>query len=208
MKLDRILVATSSADKLREMFQMLGDLPVAPVRPAEVGELPAVLEDGRTFRDNACKKALAFSEHFGMPVIAEDSGLEVDALSGRPGVRSRRYAGPAGNDLENNLKLLAELEGTPPERRTARYRCAVALAVPGEVLIVAEGTCEGRIAEKPRGRGGFGYDPLFFYPPFGVTFGELEAKLKNEVSHRAAALRRFKGFLRERLASEPDPLLP
>lgn len=195
MKLERILIGTTSPDKLREILQILGGLPVSLLKPRDQGNLPRVEEDGLTFRDNACKKALTLARHFRMSVMAEDSGLEVDCLGGRPGVHSRRYSGPEGTDAENNLKLLAELEGTPIDQRTARYRCVVALATPAEVLTIADGVCEGRITEYPVGTGGFGYDPLFFYPPFGKTFGQVDLRLKNQVSHRAKALRLF----RERL---------
>jgi len=199
MKLDEILVGTTSSDKLREILQILSDLPVNLIDPRDLGRLPHVEEDGRTFSENACKKALAFARHFGRSVMADDSGLDVDCLSGRPGVHSRRYSGPTGTDRENNLKLLAELEGAPLERRTARYHCVVALASPDEVLLLSDGVCEGRIVETPLGSGGFGYDPLFFYPSFGKTFGQVESRLKNQVSHRAKALRQFRDLLAELL---------
>ncbi len=201
MKLDEILVGTTSPDKLREIFQILAGLPVGLLSPSDRGRLPHVEEDGRTFHENACNKALAFARHFGMSVMADDSGLDVDCLSGRPGVHSRRYSGPTGTDRENNLKLLAELEGAPAERRTARYHCVVALASPDEVLLLSDGVCEGRIVETTAGSGGFGYDPLFFYPPFGKTFGQVDARLKNQVSHRAKALRQFRDLLAELLES-------
>ena len=204
MKLERILIGTTSADKLREILQILGGVPVSLLKPRDQGKLPVVEEDGQTLRDNACKKALVFARHFHMPVMAEDSGLEVDCLNGRPGVLSRRYSGPEGTDEENNLKLLAELEGASLERRTARYRCVVALATPAEVLTLADGVCEGRIAEFPVGAGGFGYDPLFFYPPFAKTFGQVDARLKNQVSHRAKALRLFRERLLD-LLKDPPP---
>jgi XTP/dITP diphosphohydrolase len=203
MKLEQILIGTTSPDKLREILQILGGVPVKLLKPRDQGRLPVVEEDGLTFHENACKKALTLACHFHIPVIAEDSGLEVDCLGGRPGVYSRRYSGPEGTDEENNLKLLAELESTPTEQRTARYRCVVALASPSELLMVADGTCEGRITEFPAGMGGFGYDPLFFYPPFGKTFAEVEPRLKNQVSHRARALRQFRESLVE-LLKEPQ----
>lgn len=202
--IDRILVGTTSADKLREIAQILTGLPVTLVSPHEVGKFPPLLEDRRTFQENACKKALVLSRHFRMPVMAEDAGLEVDCLGGRPGVRSHRYAGPEATDAENNVKLLAELEGTPLENRAARYRSAIALAEPDGVLFVVEGSCEGRIVEQAAGTGGFGYDPLFFYPPLGVTFGQLDARIKNQVSHRAGALGQFRRQL-ERLFEAPSP---
>ena len=204
MKLSEILIGTTSRDKVREIRQILSGLPVKLLSPRRETAFPHVDEDGRTFSDNACKKALTFARHFEMPVLAEDSGLEVDPLGGRPGVLSHRYAGPDSTDAENNLKLLAELEGTPSDRRTARYHSVVALAEPEGLLLVAEGVCEGRISESPVGSGGFGYDPLFFFPPFGKTFGEVEPALKNKVSHRARALQQFKERLVDLLAT-PSP---
>ncbi|RPH28757.1 RdgB/HAM1 family non-canonical purine NTP pyrophosphatase [bacterium] len=206
--MERILIGTTSADKLREILQILNGLPVSLLKPRDHGNLPAVEEDGLTFRDNACKKALTMARHFHMPVMAEDSGLEVDSLGGRPGAYSKRYSGPEGTDEENNLKLLAELEGTPAELRTARYRCVVALANPDEVMTIADGVCEGRIAEALAGTGGFGYDPLFFYPPFGKTFGQVDARLKNQVSHRAKALRLFRERLAELLKTQSQSPSP
>jgi len=203
MKLTEILIGTTSRDKIREIRQILSGLPVSIVTPKRETVFPHVDENGRTFTDNACKKALAFARHFGVPVMAEDSGLEVDSLDGRPGVHSHRYAGPESTDAENNLKLLAELEGTPSVRRTARYHSVVALAKPDQIILTAEGVCEGRITERPAGSGGFGYDPLFYFPPFGKTFGQVEPTLKNKVSHRARALQLFRQRLIELLA-EPS----
>lgn len=125
-------------------------------------------------------------------VMADDSGLEVDALQGAPGVLSARYAGKHGDDAANNALLLKNLKGVPPEKRKARFVCAIALANPMKVLITTRGTVEGRIAAQPAGANGFGYDPLFFYPPLGKTFGELDAEVKNKLSHRSQALARFK----------------
>jgi XTP/dITP diphosphohydrolase len=191
----QILIGTKSPAKLREIKEILGDLPCDLLSPEEVGPLPEVLEDGSTFEDNACKKACELARHFNMPVIADDSGLEVDALGGRPGVESHRYAGEDSTDTENNLKLLAELEGVPDDRRTARYRCVMALATPRGLQMTADGACEGRIATEPIGTNGFGYDPLFFYSPYGSTFGCIEAVLKNQVSHRGEAVRKLKELL-------------
>ena len=191
----QILIGTKSAAKLREIKDILGDLPCTLLTPEEVGPLPEVAEDGATFEDNACKKAYELAKHFNMAVLADDSGIEVDALGGRPGVLSRRYAGEDATDAENNLKLLAELEGVLDDQRTARYRCVVALATPRGLQLTADGSCEGRIAHEPSGAGGFGYDPLFFYSPYGTTFGSIDAVLKNQVSHRAEAVRKLKESL-------------
>nr|MBO2469859.1 non-canonical purine NTP pyrophosphatase [Bacillota bacterium] len=133
-----------------------------------------------------------------LPALADDSGLEVDALGGEPGVYSARYAGEGASDAANNAKLLAALEGVPAEKRTARYRCVLALAVPGMATVTVEGVCEGLIAEQPRGTGGFGYDPLFYLPGRGKTMAELRPEEKNAISHRGQALRRLKALLVER----------
>ncbi len=166
------------------------------------------IEDGQSFEANASKKARFFAGLSGLPTLADDSGLEVDALGGGPGVRTRRYAGEEATDEENNLKLLRELDGVQPERRTARYRCALALALPetagprgGMKIRHARGTCEGRIALAPRGEAGFGYDPIFepaSEPAGGRTLGEWTAEAKNAISHRGRAARRMHPIL-ERL---------
>lgn len=159
------------------------------------------VEDGETFRTNAAIKARFGLASTGLPTLADDSGIEVDALDGAPGVRTRRYAGEDATDQDNNRKLLAALEGLPPDRRGARYVCVLALALPeavgprrGPALIFSRGTLRGRIASTPKGSGGFGYDPIFEpwpEPPGGRTLGEWSAEAKNEISHRSAAARRM-----------------
>ena len=191
----QILIGTKSAAKLREIKDILGDLPCQLLSPEEVGPLPDVAEDGASFEDNACKKACELARHFNMAVLADDSGLEVDALGGRPGILSHRYASDEATDAENNLKLLAELEGVSDDKRTARYRCVVALATPRGLQMTADGACEGRIATETSGANGFGYDPLFYYSPYGSTFGNIEPVLKNQVSHRAEAVRKLKDLM-------------
>ena len=191
----QILIGTKCEAKRREIRDILGELPCGLLSPDEVGVLPEVVEDGSTFEQNACKKACELAKHFNMAVLADDSGLEVDALDGRPGVQSHRYQGEGAADEENNLKLLAELEGIPEERRTARYRCVIALATPRGLQITADGVCEGRIATEPTGTNGFGYDPLFYYAPYGTTFGMIDMSLKNQVSHRAQAVRKLRSAL-------------
>ena len=163
-------------------------------------------ETGATFEANARLKARFAARATGLPALADDSGIEVDALDGGPGVRTRRYAGDGATDPENNAKLLDALSGLPPERRGARYVCALALALPsqrgprgGLPVTVVRGTCRGRIATAPRGNGGFGYDPIFeprSEPPGGRTLGEWSADEKNAISHRAAAARRMSPILR------------
>lgn len=198
----RLLVATRSPHKVRELAELL-DLPRAVlVSLDEVGLPPEieVPEDGRTFAANARAKARAYARLTGLPTLADDSGLEVDALGGAPGVRTRRFAGERATDAENNARLLEVLEGLPPERRGARYVCVLSVALPdragprGGLPIVAEarGTCRGRIALAPRGSGGFGYDPIFEparEPPGGRTFGEYAAEEKHRISHRGRAAR-------------------
>ena len=191
----QILIGTKCAAKLREIKEILGDLQCELLSPEEVGPLPEIAEDGATFEDNACKKACELARHFNMTVLADDSGLEVDALGGRPGVLSHRYADEDATDAENNLKLLAELEGVSEEKRTARYRCVVALASAKGLQMTADGSCTGSIALEPSGTNGFGYDPLFYYSPYGATFGVIDPVLKNQVSHRAEAVRKLKDLL-------------
>jgi XTP/dITP diphosphohydrolase len=190
----RLLVATRSQHKLRELRELL-DLPHAElVTLDELGVEGDPVEDGETFRTNAAIKALFGLRATGLPTLADDSGLEVDALDGAPGVRTRRYAGLDAGDVDNNAKLLDALDGLPPHSRGARYVCVLALAIPGAQLAFARGTCRGRIALAPRGTGGFGYDPIFepeSEPPGGRTFGLWTPEEKNRISHRARAARRM-----------------
>jgi XTP/dITP diphosphohydrolase len=197
----RLLIATRSEHKLRELRDLLS-LPEAElVTLDEAGVTREPVENGATFEENAAIKARAGLEATGLPTLADDSGLEVDALGGGPGVRTRRYAGDDATDAQNNAKLLHELDGLPPERRGARYVCALVLALPGEPLRYARGECTGRIAAMPRGSGGFGYDPIFEpegEPVGGRTFGQWPAEEKNRVSHRARAARAMSPLLAER----------
>ena len=197
----RLLVATRSAHKLRELRELL-DLPRTDlVSLDDLGIEGDPVEDGDTFETNAAIKARFGARASGLPTLADDSGLEVAALDGRPGVRTRRYAGPNATDHENNTKLLDALQGLPPERRTARYVCALALALADAAgsrgrlpLVVTRGTCRGRIASAPRGTEGFGYDPIFepeSEPAGGRTFGQWSAAEKHAISHRARAARRM-----------------
>lgn len=189
----RVVFGSRNRGKLVEIRELLGDLPVDVVGLSALSrEVPDVEEDRPTFEENAVKKARAVAAWTGMPALADDSGLEVDALGGAPGVRSARYAGTHGDDRANNEKLLAALFGVPPERRTARFRAVVAFADPagplGERVLVGHGACEGWILDAPRGTGGFGYDPLFFCPELGQTFAEAGIGRKGGVSHRARAV--------------------
>jgi XTP/dITP diphosphohydrolase len=203
----RLLVATRSTHKLAELRQLLA-LPRAElVTLDDVGIDEDVEETGSTFEANARLKARFAARASGLPSLADDSGIEVDALGGRPGVRTRRYAGEDATDAQNNAKLLGELDGLPPERRGARYVCVLALALPGRAgprggqpVISVRGTCRGRIAATAKGNGGFGYDPIFepaSEPPGGRTLGEWSQDEKNRISHRGAAARRMTPILRE-----------
>ena len=203
----RLLVATRSAHKLRELRQLLHPARARLVSLDEVGVADDVEEPGERFEANAAIKARAYARLTGLPTLADDSGIEVDALDGAPGVRTRRYAGPDAADEENNEKLLAALRGLPAERRGARYVCVLSLALPdragprgGLPLVSTRGTCRGRIAQAPKGTGGFGYDPIFepeSEPPGGRTLGQWSAEEKNRISHRSRAARRMAPSLEE-----------
>ncbi|MBN1916765.1 MAG: XTP/dITP diphosphatase [Verrucomicrobia bacterium] len=183
-----LFVATRNRNKVRELQALLEDTKLTLCSFRDFRDLPEVEEDGRTFEENATKKAVALAKYTGLLTIADDSGLEVDALDGQPGVMSARYAGPDATDKENNEKLLAQLRNVPEGRRAARFRCAIALATPAGLIAVVEGVCEGRIALEERGTEGFGYDPLFVKDDSVKTFAELPLEVKNRVSHRALAL--------------------
>jgi len=196
----RVAIATRSPHKLQELRELLDVDGVDLVPLDELGVEAEPVEDGLTFETNARIKARFAARATGLPALADDSGLEVDALGGRPGVRTRRYAGPNATDEENNVRLLGELEGLLPAQRAARYVCVLALATPdpaapgGLRIVVRRGTTRGRIAEAPRGSGGFGYDPIFepgAEPPGGRTFGQYSAAEKHRISHRARAARRM-----------------
>ncbi len=193
----RLIVATANAGKLRELRQMLEPLGFEVLGLADLADRPELREEGDSFLDNARSKAWPLVQSLGEPVLADDSGLVVDALGGAPGVRSARYAGPRATDADNNRKLLMELEGVPAKRRTAAFVCALVLAVPGLGEVAAEGRVEGRILERPRGGGGFGYDPLFLVEGLGRTAAELDPKTKNRVSHRGRAFRLLLPVLRD-----------
>jgi XTP/dITP diphosphohydrolase len=188
-----VLLATSNRGKLAELRALLADLPIDLVSLATaLPGRPQAVEDGVTFLDNARIKARAAAEAAVMVTIAEDAGLEVDALGGRPGVRSARYAGEGATDADNTAALLKALEEVEDDQRVARFRCVMVLLDPwseGDAReTVAEGACEGAIARQPRGNGGFGYDPLFVVSGFGSTMAELGEEEKNRVSHRARAV--------------------
>ena len=194
-----LLIATSNEGKLREATSLLEDLSVTLVTLADFPGLPGVIEDGRTFAENARKKAEHYARFTGSLTLADDSGLEVDALGGAPGVHSARFAGIPGDDAANNAKLLAALNGVPPQRRSARFRCVIALADSERVIAIARGSIEGVILDQPRGQNGFGYDPFFYVPELGLTAAEMPPELKNRVSHRGRAITEIRPHVKNAL---------
>lgn len=198
----KLLVATNNPGKVREYKKLLADLPV-PLEityPAQEGLTLEVNESGETFEENARIKAISYARASGLLTLADDSGLEVDALAGAPGVRSARYAGPNANDADRYRKLLNVLEEVPAGQRTARFRCVVALALPDGTTHTADGTCEGEIGMAPRGEHGFGYDPIFVVAGYGGrTMAELPPDLKNQISHRARAVLNIRPVLKRLL---------
>jgi XTP/dITP diphosphohydrolase len=204
----QLLVATTNQGKFAEVEACLRrhSLDITSLRSLK--NHPAVVEDGATFEENALKKARVLAVFSGLLTLADDSGLEVDALNGAPGVYSARYAGEEGNDAKNNEKLLRELRDVPAQQRTARFVCVLALCDPrGSVMRVwtARASCDGQIAFDLKGDNGFGYDPLFFYPPFGKTFAEIDRETKDTVSHRGKALRKIAELLPEALNLGSNP---
>ena len=197
-----LLLASQNPGKLAEMRQLVAGLPFQVVGPRDVGILDAPEETGGSFLENARIKALAYARRSGRLTVADDSGLSVEALGGAPGLFSSRFGGEGASDAERNALLLEKLAGVPAEKRGARFTSAVAVARDGEVLFETEQAVDGLIADAPRGENGFGYDPLFFYPPFGRTFGEVPRAEKDEVSHRGKAFARLREFL-ESLAGKP-----
>ena len=191
MALPRLLLASANQGKLRELRTILHGLPVELVGLAEagLGDPPEVEETGDTFLENALLKAWAYAAWSGLAAVADDSGLEVDALGGAPGVRSARYAGEGAGDRANLDKLLAALAGVPPERRTARFRCAAVLVDPEGGEWHAEAAWEGRVLDAPRGTGGFGYDPVFLPDGWELTSAEVDQATKDAASHRGQAFR-------------------
>lgn len=193
----KIVLATRNKGKINEFASLFAPLGWEVVSVADFPQAPEVEEDGSTFEENAIKKAATIASVLGMTALADDSGLEVDALEGRPGVYSARYAGENATDEENWRKLLHEMQGVPMEKRTARFRCVLALVEPGKEPIVASGSCEGVILHEPAGENGFGYDPVFFLPQRMSTMAQLEKQEKNKISHRAVAMHNLMEKIRE-----------
>jgi XTP/dITP diphosphohydrolase len=181
-----LVLATKNKGKSREIREMLEGFPIEIRDLNDFGPLPEVREDGKTFEENAYKKSSFIAKVLGFPALADDSGLEVRALGGEPGVHSARYSGEGAVDAENNSKLLKAMEGKSDRR--ARFCCTISLAVPSGPALTYEGICEGLILDEPRGENGFGYDPLFFHEPSGKTFAEMSIDEKSRVSHRGIAL--------------------
>ena len=189
-----LFVATTNIGKLTEIQAFLEHLPIRIISLSDLQDPPAVAEDGQSFEENALKKARTLAEWSGYRTLADDSGLEVDALNGKPGILSARFSGVEGDDAANNSKLLEELSEVPEEKRTARFVCALALCAPTSLSgkqCIARGSCEGLIGFAAKGKNGFGYDSLFFFPPLNRTFGEIDQQTKITVSHRGKALEKL-----------------
>ena len=190
-------MATTNRGKLREIRDLLAGLPIAVKTLGDYPDVDAPDETGTTFGENARQKALFYAAHSGVLTVAEDSGLEIDALGGRPGVHSARYAGADSTYSEKFASVYRELSQVETPDRTARFVCAIAVADGGRIVYEATGIIEGAIAPAPRGEGGFGYDPIFFYPPFGTTLAEAGDR-KSTVSHRGVAFRKLRQYLEGR----------
>lgn len=196
----KLLIATHNQGKIREYQTLLAGLPLTVTSLKAEGIDHDVEETGETFSENACLKAATYARMAGIWTWADDSGLEVDALGGRPGVYSARYAGPGATDRDRYEKLLTELQQSAEGPWTARFRCVVAIALPNQEIYTVEETVEGLITDQPRGEHGFGYDPVFLLPELGKTMAELPAAVKNQISHRGKAAQKAKALLLEKLA--------
>jgi XTP/dITP diphosphohydrolase len=196
-----LVVATTNKGKLREIRELLADLDIKITSLADYPDAPAVVEDGKTFAQNAIKKAATIALFTGKLTLGEDSGLQVRALKNAPGIFSARFSGEKATDGKNNAKLLRKLRGVPLKKRAARYRCFAALVDGKGIVDVVDGSCSGLIAERSKGNNGFGYDPLFYLPRYKKTFGELDPAIKAKISHRAKAMKKFRKILEEYLGS-------
>jgi len=197
-----VILGTRNRGKVREFQDLLGSEEFTLRSWQDLSQPVSVVEDGKTFLENALKKARITAQVAGEIALADDSGLEVEFLQGRPGIYSARYAGPEATDEENYRRILAELNGVPDEQRGARFVCVIALCTPDGKEEWVEGDCRGFITEAPVGEQGFGYDPVFFYPPYGRTFAQLSTEDKNRVSHRAEAIRKLRPVLSKYLDSK------
>jgi XTP/dITP diphosphohydrolase len=195
-----VLLATSSPHKAREIADILNGLPIELRTLRDVPQVVLPPEDFPTMQENAVAKAVAAAQQSGLCALADDSGLEVDALDGAPGVHSRRFLGDEASDDDRNAEVLRRLQNVPREQRTARYRCAAAIALPNGTAETAEATCEGVIANQPVGENGFGYDPIFFLPEYGLTMAQVSSETKNRISHRGRAVALLRPVLYRLLA--------
>lgn len=200
----RVIIATKNKGKAKEFVSLFGDYGIEVKTLLDYPALPDVEETGKTFEENAVLKAKTISDQTGQLVIADDSGLSIDALSGRPGVYSARYAGASKDDEANIQKVLAELADVPAEERTARFHCVLAIARPGKETITVEGMCTGRITTEKSGTNGFGYDPIFWVEEFGKTMAELEPEQKNSISHRGKAMKKLGAQLADLVGGESE----
>lgn len=195
----KIIFATGNEEKMREIREILALLPVEVLSMKEAGIQANIIEDGKTFEENAVIKAKAIAQLSEEIVLADDSGLVIDYLNGEPGIYSARYMGEDTSYKIKNGNLIQRLEGVPDEERTARFVCAIAAAFPDGTVLTTEGTVEGRIGYEEKGENGFGYDPIFYLPEYGCTTAQLTEEKKNEISHRGKALRKMVEKLRERV---------
>ncbi len=195
----KIIFATGNEEKMREIREILALLPVEVLSMKEAGIQADIIEDGKTFEENAVIKAKAIAQLSEEIVLADDSGLVIDYLNGEPGIYSARYMGEDTSYRIKNENLIQRLEGVPDEERTARFVCAIAAAFPDGTVLTTEGTVEGRIGYEEKGENGFGYDPIFYLPEYGCTTAQLTEEKKNEISHRGKALRKMVEKLRERV---------
>lgn len=196
--MNTLVLATRNRHKIEEIKTILGDLPLGILTLNDFPDCPPLLEDGLTLEENSLKKALTIHQYTKLPSLADDSGLEVFYLNGRPGVWSARYAGENATDEQNNEKLLKEMRGVAPRRRTAQFRAVLTLVGEG-FREATEGACRGRLGEFPRGTNGFGYDPIFLPEGFGGTYAELTSEEKNKISHRARALEKMREVLNKKV---------
>ena len=190
-----LLVATKNLGKVREIRKALKGFELRIYTLSDFPDVPEIREDRKSFTENALKKGRFYSKYLGKLAIADDSGLEVDALGGLPGIHSARYAGERASNRENNRKLLKEMEGIWLSKRGAKFRCVIAMVSPDGREAIAEGTCKGRIGFKEVGKKGFGYDPLFILPQYGKTMAQLSIEEKNRISHRGKALRKLRRII-------------
>ena len=195
----KVLIATKNKGKVKEIKKLLSDMPFDVVTILEEDVDIDIVEDGKTFEENALIKAKAVKNHTSAIVVADDSGLEVDYLDGAPGIYSARFAGEGSSDEQNYLKLLSMLEGVEESKRTARFVCTIAVVLPDNSHFIVRGEREGRIGFKPKGDNGFGYDPLFYIPQFDASMAQLDMSVKNSISHRAKALEKMVNKLRQLL---------